>query len=259
MLQQTQVERVLPKYREFLKKFPTLTSLAKAPVAAVIRCWCGLGYNQRAVYLHRAARLLIERNGGKFPRVPVELQKFPGVGPYTAGAVAIFACNRDVVMLDTNIRRVLTRVFAGQRPVSEKKLHKLAFRLLPAGRSKIWHSALMDLGALLCTTRNPKCPLCSVQRDCLWYRESQRKPRPASRPARRKQPPFRNSTRFWRGRIVAALRELSNGRKFSLFQLGKRIKPNFKTADLPWLKRLATALVRDGLATQSGRQISLPT
>ena len=146
MLQQTQVERVKPKYTAFLARFPTAAALAEAPTAEVIRLWQGLGYNRRAVNLQRAAQAVMRDHGGRFPATPAELRALPGIGDYTAGAVACFAFERDVVFLDTNIRRVVRRLFVGpdaQAQASDAELLQHAQAALPEGQGWAWNQALM--------------------------------------------------------------------------------------------------------------------
>jgi A/G-specific adenine glycosylase len=181
MLQQTQVSRVLDFYPRFLKRFPTVEHVARARPAAVREAWDGLGYYRRAENLHRLAREVVRDHAGAIPDDPERLRRLPGVGPYTAGAVAAFAHERRVAAVDTNVRRVLRRVFAlsgsggratdqqGQRGRDgEKRLWALAERLLPKSRRAAWefNQALMDLGAKICVARTPKCPICPVRAAC---------------------------------------------------------------------------------------------
>src|SRR5215213_6976313 len=136
MLQQTQVDRVVPKYRAFHELFPGLAALAVAATADVIRAWTGLGYNRRAVNMQRAARVVLDAYGGQFPREMAELLKLPGIGPYTAGAIACFAFEQDVAFIDTNIRRVVQRLFVGPEeyaPAGEAQLLTIARDAVPAG------------------------------------------------------------------------------------------------------------------------------
>jgi A/G-specific adenine glycosylase len=170
MLQQTQVSRVLDFYPRFLARYPTLEDLAAAPADAVRESWDGLGYYARARHLHAAARHVVTHLGGRLPREHGELRKLPGIGRYTAGAVASLAFGADVPAVDTNAARVLARVFgiSGRKPAArrERRLWSLAAALVPSGRSPDWNQALMDLGATICTARTPRCPLCPVRRDC---------------------------------------------------------------------------------------------
>jgi A/G-specific adenine glycosylase len=170
MLQQTQVERVIPKYEEFLRKYPTVEALADAPVEEVRQTWYPLGYNIRPVRLHSIAREAMEKYGGKIPDDPEALQSLKGIGRYTAGAVLSFAFGREAPILDTNVRRVLHRVFIGQGDAKgygvQKDLWKLSEELIPAGKAYDFNQALMDFGATVCTARKPVCLLCPMQDIC---------------------------------------------------------------------------------------------
>ena len=150
MLQQTQVERVLPFYALFTKRFPTVRALAEAPLSEVLRAWQGLGYNRRAKHLHAAAKAVVGEYAGHFSTTVEGLEALPGVGPYTARAVAAFAYNRDVIFIETNIRTVITHhFFPKKKRVSDSEIEKVLARALPRGRARDWYSALMDYGAHL--------------------------------------------------------------------------------------------------------------
>jgi A/G-specific adenine glycosylase len=169
MLQQTQVDRVIPKYRAFLDLFPTIEALADAPTAEVIRAWAGLGYNRRAVNMQRTARAVLQDYGGQFPRDLADLRKLPGIGPYTAGAIACFAFEQDVGFMDTNIRRVIQRLFVGPEEygtAAEARLLALAQAAVPGGQGWAWNQAIMELGALICTAAAPACWRCPVHHFC---------------------------------------------------------------------------------------------
>ncbi|TMK82440.1 MAG: A/G-specific adenine glycosylase, partial [Actinobacteria bacterium] len=168
MLQQTQVPRVIPKYQAFLDRFPSASQCAAAPVADVVRAWAGLGYNRRAVNLHRAAVAVVERHGGGFPNDLDALMALPGVGPYTARAVLTFAFGRDVGIVESNTGRVLARV-AG-RPLTQAEGQRFADALVPEGEGWAWNQAMIDLGATVCLRRAPKCAECPVASDCGWHR-----------------------------------------------------------------------------------------
>src|SRR5262249_43951652 len=159
MLQQTQVDRVIPKYHEFLDRYPTLEALATADVADVKRTWYPLGYNIRPVHLHGIAREAVARYGGRLPADDEALRAMKGVGRYTAGAVRSFAFGARAPILDTNVRRVLGRVFHGEdgRQVSAAALWALAEQVLPRTRVYDFNQALMDFGATWCTARKPLC------------------------------------------------------------------------------------------------------
>ncbi len=150
MLQQTQVERVMSFYIKFIQKFPTPRELADAPLSEVLRMWQGLGYNRRAKMLQAAARDILTRYNGRLPKSTIELESLPGVGPYTARAVAAFAYNKDVVVIETNIRTVIFHHFFSKRSdVKDIEVSEVLKKVLPKGRSREWHSALMDYGAYL--------------------------------------------------------------------------------------------------------------
>lgn len=162
MLQQTQVSRVLEYFPRFMARFPTITSLAGAGPKAVMEEWDGLGYYARARNLHKLAREVTRRLDGNVPDSPEDLRTLPGVGRYTAGAVACFAYEKAVPTVDTNVRRVLERAFAAE------DVWELAAKLVPKKGERAWrfNQALMELGALVCTARKPKCPECPVRSDC---------------------------------------------------------------------------------------------
>jgi A/G-specific adenine glycosylase len=263
MLQQTQVDRVIPKYYAFLAAFPTLEALAEAPTAEVIRLWAGLGYNRRAVNLQRAARAVLEQHDGVFPRQLDAIRALPGVGPYTAGAVACFAFEQDVAFIDTNIRRVVRRLWVGPdggeaaQAASEAALLDLARVAVPQGQGWHWNQAIMELGALICRADAPACWRCPLRDECRAYGELRQAdeqifvvgavPKPKQRRvAERREAPYAGSNRFYRGRLIDALRGLPDGAP--LADLGPQVRPEgFSAANLPWLVKLAEGLARDGL------------
>jgi A/G-specific adenine glycosylase len=256
MLQQTQVERVRPKFHEFLEAFPTFASLAAASVADVIRRWAPLGYNRRAVRLHAIARAVVERLGGSLPSSAGALRELEGLGTYTANAVACFAHEQQVAVVDTNVRRVLGRLFAdliGLDPPGGRNIETFAEVVLPPGRAYEWNQALMDLGATVCTARAPACLICPLALSCagrtLLAEAALRAPRAAERrPRYATQEPFQQTTRYFRGRIVDRLRELGNGEQAGLDELGRSLKPDYAAEDRAWVEELVSGLERDGLA-----------
>ena len=153
MLQQTQVERVVFYYHKWLKKWPTIQKLAIASKADVLRQWMGLGYNTRAIHLHKASQKIIESYHGDIIRAMEHYKEIPGIGPYTSGAVQIFSLNKDMVVIDTNIRRILIHEFTLKETIDNIDLLKIAQRCLPKGKSREWHNALMDYGATFLTSR----------------------------------------------------------------------------------------------------------
>lgn len=168
MLQQTQVDRVIPKYHEFLERYPSFEELAGAPVAEVKQTWYPLGYNIRPERLHSIACETVVRYGGKLPNDPDELLSFKGIGRYTAGAIRSFAFNEDAPILDTNVIRVLHRVFiAAGDPKSQKAaLWELSEALIPRGKGYDFNQAIMDFGATVCAARDPYCLLCPMKTFC---------------------------------------------------------------------------------------------
>jgi A/G-specific adenine glycosylase len=251
MLQQTQVDRVIPHYHRWLERFPTVQALADAETADVIHLWAGLGYNRRAVNLQRTAQAVVER-GGTFPSDVETLKSLPGIGPYTAGAIACFAFERDVPFIDTNMRRVLHRVFLGPElpaPLAnDREIIQLAAETLPAGHGWDWNQALIEFGALHCTARKPLCVVCPVQQSCAAYPDIQslivERPRGVKA---KKEGPFKESNRYFRGRVVDALRDRRDT-GITVGELGPIVRPTFAEADVPWLLDIVHGLERDGLA-----------
>ena len=216
MLQQTQVDRVIPKYHAFLEAFPRLQALAGAPTAEVIRAWSGLGYNRRAVNLQRTAQAVVERFDSEMPRDLADLRDLPGIGPYTAGAIACFAFEQDVGFFDTNIRRVLHRVLLGpelpKERITTREMQSLADELVPNGQGYQWNQALMELGAVICTARKPACLACPLQHHCTAFPEIQSVIAALPKGIRKKkEEPFTGSMRYYRGRVIEALRGLDDG------------------------------------------------
>jgi A/G-specific adenine glycosylase len=206
MLQQTQADRVVAYYHAFLDRFPTPTDCALAGPAEVVRLWSGLGYNRRALNLHRAAVVIAEQHGGSVPEDEQALRALPGVGPYTARAVLSFAFEADVATVDTNVVRVLSRCVAGSG-VTLGRAQSLADGLLPAGRSWEFNQAMFDLGATVCTAR-PACDRCPMRRQCRWALRHHADADPwRASPSVRPQAPFVGSDRQGRGRLVHALRQ----------------------------------------------------
>jgi A/G-specific adenine glycosylase len=254
MLQQTQVDRVIPKYHQFLAAFPTLEALAAAPLADVIRVWAGLGYNRRAVRLHAIAREVVDHLGGKLPGTSDELRELEGLGAYTANAVACFSGEAQVGVVDTNVRRVLGRVFAdeiGLEPVAGPPLQQFAESVLPPGRAYAWNQGLMDLGAKICTSRSPDHAACPLALQCTGralLTGDAAAPRAAEKRAAYKvAQPFEQTTRYFRGRIVAACRDLAPGATLGLDDLGRVLRADFRPEHTDWVARLVEGLRRDGL------------
>ncbi|MCY4194373.1 MAG: A/G-specific adenine glycosylase [bacterium] len=203
MLQQTQIARVIPRYTAFLREFPTAFDCAAAPVAEAIRAWDGLGYNRRAVHLHRCAQVLVERHGGSPPHDLPALLKLPGVGPYTARAVLAFAFEDDMGVVDPNVGRVLAR-WSGRR-LGAAEAQATADAIVPPGAGWLWNQALFDFAAGVCTRRRPRCAQCPVRPSCRWQGQGH-DPAEGSAGVSGGQSRFEGSDRQGRGRLVAALR-----------------------------------------------------
>jgi A/G-specific adenine glycosylase len=233
MLQQTQVDRVIPKWYAWLARFPRLVDLARASRGDAIRAWEGLGYNLRAVRLHAIATQCVAEFGGRLPDSVDGLLALKGIGRYTAGAVACFAYEQPVAMVDTNIRRVLSRVFG----IDPAEVERIAQSALPDDDAYAWNQALMDVGASLCRVRNPLCLVCPLVTECAG-------PKPWPR-RRAPQGEFSGSNRFHRGRILARLRELPPGASLPIVEAGR--------------PHLVQALIRDGLVETDGNgRVRLP-
>jgi A/G-specific adenine glycosylase len=253
MLQQTQVSRVVPRWHAFMARFPDPASCAGAPVADVIGLWVGLGYNRRAVQLHRAASAVVARHGGRLPGTLAELQALPGVGPYTARAILAFAFELPAGVVDTNVARILARAVAG-RSLSPGEAQATADSLVPVGGSWRWNQALLDLGARHCTSGRPLCDRCPLAvAHCRWSADGGSPPDPAcgSAGVSGRQSPFLGSDRQGRGRLVKAL------------QSGP-IEADGWAAAAGWpseparAARAVASLVTDGLAVHVGDQLRLP-
>lgn len=271
MLQQTQVDRVKPKWEAFLKQFPTLEALATAAPGDVIRAWAGLGYNRRALNLQRTAQAVLREWNGQFPSTPEELQTLPGIGPYTAGAVACFAFERDVAFMDTNIKRVVQRVWIGpdDDASNERDLLRIAETAVPPGQGWAWNQAIMELGALVCTAARPRCQICPLRSECRAYAAwcaadeavfTYTPTRPVARKVAERSVPFTSTPRYFRGRIIEVLRQLESGTWMPLTDLGARIKADWTPQDQEWLLKLVRGLLSDGLIelNEDEQQLRLP-
>ena len=259
MLQQTQVSRVLTKYPEFLKQFPTFTQLARARTSRVIRAWRGMGYNNRALRLHELSKRVVTDLSGRLPRDVDELMDLPGLGRYTAHAMACFAFRKSVPVVDTNVERVLRRLYPTDVLIVRGKksgIWTLAESHLPRSSVHDWNQALMDLGATICTASAPKCDKCPLSTKCPSAFK------PARRGSTRSTPePGRGGipNRIYRGRAVEALRNLKRGERITPMRLARSIKPDFRRRDRRWFDLLVRGLERDGLLLiKTRRTISLP-
>jgi len=265
MLAQTQVERVVPKFEAFIARYPDFRSLADASQADVLREWRGLGYNSRAVRLHALARAVVKDCGGTLPSQAGDLRALPGIGAYTAAALRAFAFDLDDAPIDTNIKRIVQRLFFGieyPRAKTALLIEERARELVPAGRAHDWSSAMMDLGATICTARAPKCLLCPLRDQCAAAPiDGAKLERLRAAAAKRRSPkaaiPFERTTRYARGRIVERLRDLPRGRRISLLDLHREIAPAIPGRSFDELRSFVAALESDGLVTRDGDRVSL--
>jgi A/G-specific adenine glycosylase len=246
--------RAVPFYESFVALFPTPRALSEAPLSEAIKAWGDLGRYRRVVSLHRTACLIVEEHGGEVPSDPKALVKLPGVGPYTAGAVACFAFERDAHFLDTNVRRVLHRLFLGAEvpEAKEGQLLSLAETMVPRGRAWEWGQAVMELGALRCKARKPLCAACPVGELCAarpTIAEALAGRPHAAKAAQR----HGGSNRYYRGRALAVLRE-APPEGVALGELGEGLREGFGEADLPWLWGIVESLRKDGLARISSEE-----
>ncbi|MFH5879548.1 A/G-specific adenine glycosylase [Arthrobacter sp. NA-172] len=272
MLQQTPVVRVLPVWEDWLERWPEPSDLASQPSGEAVRHWGRLGYPRRALRLHAAAVAMMEHHGGNVPDTHAALLSLPGVGDYTAAAVAAFAFGRRETVVDTNIRRVHARLFSGlalPAPSLTASEMRLAESLMPddVGLSVRWNASVMELGALVCTARSPKCSGCPVRESCAWLAAGE--PPPTYTP---KGQAWHGTDRQLRGAVMAVLRVADSPVAPELFErpaadLG--FAPDGAAVPLAALHRLNSApeqleralegLVRDGLAEMHDGGLRLPT
>ncbi|MHB1051422.1 MAG: HhH-GPD family protein [Bacteroidota bacterium] len=246
MLQQTQADRVTKFYSRWLKKFPSFRSLARAPVSDVLREWSGLGYNSRALRFHRLASIVVTDYASQLPSDTALLQSLPGIGRYTSHAVACFAFGQPVPVVDVNIRRILTRITRTVRDpgamLSEHDAWMSADRILPRDSVYDWNQALMDLGAMICTARQPLCRQCPLKTYC----PSAEAPAFLRIPKRvKKKEPSRRGIprRLYRGKILKMLHD----RRYTLEYIASRLWKTHTSTDRDWLAGVLTVLCREGL------------
>jgi A/G-specific adenine glycosylase len=245
MLQQTQVLRVLDRFHPFLERFPTPLACAGAPVGAVVAAWSGLGYNRRAVNLHRCAVAVCERHGGRLPNELDALLALPGIGPYTARAVLVFAYGHDIGLVDTNAGRFVARALAG-RALGRREAQAVADAAVPPLHGWEWGQTVFDLGAELCTKREPACGRCPAASHCAWHRAGRPDPDPIAGSAGISSPQstFAGSFRQGRGRLLAALTRGPVAAADVAVAAGWPLEPD-RAADA------ADSLVLDGLAVRT--------
>lgn len=246
MLQQTQASRVEPLFVSFVRHFPTVRSLAAASRADVLRAWAGLGYNRRAVYLHAAAQAVVRDHRGRVPTDVGALRSLPGVGPYTAAAVASIAGGEQVTAIDVNVRRIVERVGFGHASPTRSSVDVAAQRWADRDDPGGWNQALMDIGREHCRAV-PRCDGCPLLPACRWRRANTGS---ASIERRPRQPRFAGSMRQVRGRVVDVLRARPSAGAVAIAR-----EARFDTGRV---EQALDGLVRDGVVERSGRSYRLP-
>ncbi len=265
MLQQTQVDRVIPKFEAFIARYPDIKALADASMADVLRLWQGLGYNSRAMRLAGVARAVVAEHGGRLPRDAEALRALPGIGPYTVAAIRAFGFDEDDAALDTNVRRIVHRVFFGLEypaKATHRELDAKAREIVPPGEGHDWNSAMMDLGATICTARAPKCLLCPLQKSCAAapvdgvaleaLRKAHAKPASPQNAI-----PFERTTRYARGRVIDRLRDLPAGARISMLDLHRDLIPILPARTYDEVRDIVLVLERDGLIAREGESVAL--
>ena len=247
MLQQTQTARVVEPWSRFMERFPTPRSCADASLADVLTAWRGLGYHRRAKALHEAARVLRDEFNGVVPTDVAALRRLPGVGEYTANAVASFAFGQPVAVLDTNVGRVIARALVNRR-VRPSEAKSLAAELLPRTNVAPFNQAMLDLGAQFCRA-TPRCAHCPLEQHCAWRQRGGDDPAPLSAGVSRPQPRFEGSNRQLRGRVLNALRDGPHSRR--------QLTLSFAGVTAPRRDEVLASLVRDGLVTRRAQTYSL--
>ncbi len=250
MLQQTQVARIEQRWPEFIERFPTPQACAETPVAELIGMWSGLGFNRRAVNLHRCATEIESRFGGDVPSGLADLLSLPGVGPYTARAVRVFAFDYDDAVLDTNVARILARQ-AG-RTLTRPEAQTAADSSVPEGEGWAWNQAMLDLGAAVCVAKRPMCEVCPIVNGCRWRGDDVvADPAKGSAGVSTPQSTFEGSDRQGRGRLVAALKDgpVDEADAPKIMGWGD---------DFDRAERVAATLLVDGLVVRVADRYELP-
>lgn len=258
MLQQTPVARVVPVWQEWQRRWPGPRDLATATPAEILRVWDRLGYPRRALRLRECAQVVVERHDGELPRSEAALRALPGVGEYTAAAVRAFAFGRRTVVLDTNVRRVLERVVGGGAlppPSLTAAERARAQALLPLAdhTAAHWDIALMELGALVCTTSAPRCDQCPLRAECRWVAAGRP---PDVHHERRRPQAWHGTDRQVRGRVMALLREASH--PLTAAQIERALADAGALPRAEQRERALAGLLADGLATRSEQGYQLP-
>jgi A/G-specific adenine glycosylase len=244
MLQQTQVSRVVEPWANFMKQFPTPSALAHAPLSEVLVAWQGLGFARRARFLHEAAAVMVRDFGARVPQSLAELRSLPGIGEYSAASIASFAYGEPVIVLDTNVARILSRAIAG-RTLSLSDLREVAGYFGELGESAVVNQSLLDFGAKFCRAR-PDCESCPARTSCAWKKVGGEDPAPNSAKVSKPQSPFQGSRRQLRGQILKALHH------------GPLLeRAVLKNVTDPRTSEVLVELITEGMVQKHGRSVRL--
>lgn len=270
MLQQTQVDRVKERYVRWLKRFPTLEHLATAPTTEVLQEWSGLGYNRRALALQASAKQIVKEYHGAFPNTLEDLMKLKGIGKYTASAILAFAFKKPVPIVDTNVKRVLGRIFFGYKQLAQlidtdEPFWELKQKIIDVvdtprrGVSTVYdfNQGIMDFGAIICQARRPKCEVCPLKSLCKSYPDILTAKKDLLRVKRQRTEPlyFGKPRRIWRGKILKLLHEQ---KKIEIKKLGKTLMSDWEENRLVWLQEVLQTMIKDGLIVAKKNKVGLP-
>jgi len=246
MLQQTNVPKVIEKYKEFIRYFPTINDLAQAPQRDIILLWKGLGYNRRALYVHKMAQKIVVDYESIFPKDIETLESLPGIGSYTSRSILIFAYDKNITTRDVNINRLVRRIY-GKKDIDDKILATQVDTIFPHRRSRDWHNALMDIASAVCTKRLPKCVDCSLYKYCKSFPDPDDYVTISKKEVGRNEDKKYVPRRIYRGRIIEYLRTNEGSRS----EIGCVIKSDWDTeVDEEWLEEILQKLRKEGMIVQ---------
>ena len=244
MLQQTQVNRVIPKWYSFLSLYPNWASLASAPPAGLIRQWVGLGYNNRVIRARKTAQIVQKQYHGRLPSAPELLEALPGIGKYTSAAIQCFAFGKSVPVVDVNVNRVLTRFYGITTTQKPTHIRELANQALPKKDTYEWNQALMDIGASICKAKTINCTICPLTKSCST---SSAGTTPVIFPSNASQGKYLGSNRYFRGRILNLLKLHMQNRKLGIDQLSTALQQHTSDDNMEQIKKALQGLQRDEL------------
>ena len=243
MLQQTNVPKVICKYEEFIQQYPTVDDLARASQRDVVLLWQGLGYNRRAVYLYKMAKIVVFDYEGIFKKDIAMLESLPGIGSYTSRSILIFAYNKNITTRDVNINRLVRRIYE-KKEMHDKTLAARVSAIFPHRRSRDWHNALMDIASAMCTKRLPKCTKCPLHEYCKSFPNPNDYVKTSKKEIGRNECNKHVPRRIYRGRIIEYLRTNNGNRN----EIGSNIKADWNVAvDDKWLEEILQKLKKEGM------------